>query len=151
MADELCVNTGGTAIGDALWKMHQKDEWKHVNKHKEGFCWKCEKKDAVGATLVNVCKHCGRNRGKEACLVTLANKGWDICYFCGKYDWNVHHLNVRLCHKCHLDVRMHMRELRQKGGATKVDPFWKAMRRRLGKDYSILMSDGTGNDKRFRR
>ena len=55
MADKLDVNTGGTAAGDKIWEMHQKDEQKAVNNHKEGHCWNCEKKKAVSATLFNVC------------------------------------------------------------------------------------------------
>ena len=43
MADKLDVNTGGTAAGKKIWDMHQADEQKHVNNHKEGFCWNCEK------------------------------------------------------------------------------------------------------------
>ncbi len=42
MADKLDVNTGGTAAGKKIWDMHQADEQKHVNNHKEGFCWNCE-------------------------------------------------------------------------------------------------------------
>ena len=44
MADKLDVNTGGTAAGDKIWEMHQKDEQKAVNNHKEGHCWNCEKR-----------------------------------------------------------------------------------------------------------
>ena len=68
MADKLDVNTGGTAAGDKIWDMHQKDEQKAVNNHKEGYCWK-------------------------------------------------------------------LRDFRRAGGSTSVDPFWKSMRRSMGKDY----------------
>jgi hypothetical protein len=35
LADKLDVNTGGTDVGKKLWKMHQADEQKAVNNHKE--------------------------------------------------------------------------------------------------------------------
>ncbi len=141
MADKLRVDTGGTPIGDALWKMHQADEQKHVNNHKEGFCWKCESKKAVSATLFNVCPHCRRNRGREFTLVTLADKGWDMCMFCSRYDWDIKQINARLCYSCHHKIRETMRDFRRAGGTTKVDPFWKSMRRTMGKD--IFMRRGT--------
>jgi hypothetical protein len=147
LADELCVNTGGTAIGDKLWKMHQEDEQKHVNKHKEGFCWKCEKKKAVSATLFNVCEHCRRNRGNEFLLVAVADKGWDMCMFCGRYTWDIKQMNARLCYSCHYKIRETLREFRRAGGTTKVDPFWKAMRRKMGNDLYMKR----GYDENLRR
>jgi hypothetical protein len=143
MATKLNVDTGGTKIGDKLWEMHQKDEQKAVNNYKEGFCWLCEKKKAVAATLFQVCEHCRRNRGREFALVTLADKGWDICFFCSKYKWDIKQINARLCHHCHLKVRETMREFRQEGGTTKVDPFWKSLRRKNGKDFAHIMTDPT--------
>ena len=135
LADKLDVNTGGTAAGKKIWDMHQADEQKHVNNHKEGFCWNCEKKKAVSATMFNVCAHCRRNRGPEFTLVTLADKGWDLCMFCGKYSWDIKQINARLCYSCHGRIRERLRDFRRAGGTTKVDPFWKKMRRNLGKDY----------------
>jgi hypothetical protein len=140
LADKLNVNTGGTAAGNKIWDMHQKDEQKRVNNHKEGFCWRCEKKKAVSATLFNVCEHCRRNRGHEFTLVTVADKGWDMCMFCGRYDWSIKQMNARLCYNCHYKVRETLRDFRRAGGTTKVDPFWKSMRRNLGKDF--LFQDG---------
>lgn len=145
LADKLNVNTGGTAAGKKIWDMHQNDEQKRVNNHKEGFCWKCEKKKAVSATLFNVCGHCSRNRGREFTLVTLADKGWDLCMFCGKYAFDIKQFNARLCYDCHYIVRKRLHDFRIAGGTTKVDPFWKSMRRKMGKD--LFMSDGV--TKRF--
>ena len=147
MADEMPINTGGTPVGDKLWKMHQADEQKHVNKHKEGFCWRCEKKKAVSATLFNVCGHCRRNRGNEFLLVTLADKGWDMCMFCARYTWDIKQLNARLCYNCHHKIREIMKKFRHEGGTTKVDPFWKHMRRTQGKDLFMQR----GESKSFRR
>jgi len=144
MADKLDVNTGGTAVGDKLWKMHQSDEQKRVNNHKEGFCWKCEKKKAVSATLFNICEHCRRNRGAEFLLVAVADKGWDMCMFCGKYTWDIKQMNARLCYSCHYKIRETMREFRRKGGTTNVDPFWKSMRRKMGND--LYMNRGYTTD-----
>lgn len=138
------VDTGGTDVGKKLWDMHQKDEQKHVNKHKEGFCWRCEEKKAVSATLFNVCAHCRRNRGAEFTLVTLADKGWDICNFCNKYTWNIKQINGRLCYNCYYKVRENARDFRREGGTTKVDPFWKSMRRTMGKD--LFMDRGYNQD-----
>jgi hypothetical protein len=146
LADKLDVNTGGTDVGKKLWKMHQADEQKAVNNHKEGFCWKCEEKKAVSATLFNVCEHCRRNRGHEFTLVTVADKGWDMCMFCGKYSWDIKQMNARLCYSCYYKLRETMRDFRRAGGTTKVDPFWKSMRRRMGND---LFMD-RGYSKNFR-
>jgi hypothetical protein len=140
LADKLNVDTGGTDVGKKLWKMHQDDEQKAVNNHKEGFCWKCEKKKSVAATLFNVCAHCRRNRGHEFLLVAVADKGWDMCYFCSRYTWDIKQMNARLCYECHGKVRETMKNFRKAGGTTKVDPFWKSMRRKGGKDF--LMGEG---------
>ena len=148
MATKLNVNTGGTAVGDKLWNIHQKDEQKSVNNYKEGFCWMCEKKKSVAATLFQVCEHCRRNRGAEFTLVTLADKGYDICFFCKKYKWDIKQINARLCYNCHYKVRETLRDFRRDGGSTKVDPFWKNLRRKHGQDWSIIMKDPT---KSYRR
>jgi hypothetical protein len=144
MADKLNVNTGGTAAGNKIWDMHQKDEQKRVNNHKEGFCWKCEKKKSVAATVFQTCQHCRRNRGNEFLLVAIADKGWDICFFCSRYTWDIKQFNARLCHECHLEVRATLKAFRKAGGTTKVDPFWKSMRRKGGKDF--LMGQGFSKD-----
>ncbi len=135
MADKLSVNTGGTKIGEKLWENHQKDEQKAVNEHKEGFCWRCEKKKAVAATLFNVCKRCLKGKDNVHTLVTVAEKGWDICMFHGKYDWGIKQINARLCHDCHKKLRRTLHDFRIAGGATKVDPFWQGMRKSQGKDF----------------
>ena len=141
MATKLPVNTGGYAVGKKLWEMHQKDEQKHVNNYKEGWCWRCEKKKAVAATLFHVCPHCRRNRGKEFTLVTLADKGWDMCFFCGRYGWDIKQINARLCFGCFDIIRRTMKKFHKAGGTEKVDPFWKSMKRKHGDDWSIIMSD----------
>jgi hypothetical protein len=148
VATKLNVNTGGTAAGDKVWEMHQKDEQKAVNNYKEGFCWLCEKKKAVAATLFNVCQHCRRNRGNEFSLVVVADKGWEYCMFCKNFKWDVKQINARLCHSCHGRVREAMRDFRRGGGQTKVDPFWKSLRRRHGKDWAAIMRDPTTSYRR---
>ena len=135
MADKLDVNTGGTKVGDKLWEMHQKDEQNAVNNHKEGFCWRCEKKKAVSATLFNVCGRCRRHKDAVHTLVTVADKGWDMCMFCSKYTWDTKQLNARLCYNCHHVIRGTLKKFRKGGGTTKVDPFWRSMRKTQGKDF----------------
>lgn len=142
MAEKLDVNTGGHAVGKKLWDMHQKDEYKSVNNYKEGYCWMCEEKKAVGATVVDVCQHCSRNRGMESILVSIANKGYALCHFCAKYQWDVYNINVRLCTSCYDRVRRTFKKFRHGGGDEELDPFWKYLKRRNGQDWKILMSDG---------
>jgi len=144
LADKLRLDSGGTDVGKKIIKMHQEDEQKAVNNHKEGFCWKCEKKKAVSATVFNVCQHCRRNRGNEFLLVSMADKGWDICMFCSRYTWDIKQFNARLCYECHYIVRKTMANFRKEGGTTKVDPFWKSMRRKGGKDF--MFSQGFSKD-----
>ena len=147
MAEKLDVNTGGTAIGNKLWDMHQKDEQKAVNNHKEGFCWRCEKKKAVSATLFTVCGRCRRHKDNVHTLVTVADKGWGLCMFCSKYSWDTKQLNARLCYNCHHVIRKTLHDFRVAGGTTKVDPFWKSMRKNMGKDF--MMREGI--TKNFRK
>lgn len=135
MADKLRVDTGGTDIGKKLWDTHQKNEYLAVNEHKEGFCWRCEKKKAVAATLFNVCSRCLKGKEHVHTLVTVADKGWDLCMFHGKYTWDIKQINARLCNECHLRLRKVLKEFRKAGGTTKVDPFWMSMRKQQGKDF----------------
>ena len=134
MATKLPVNVGSEA-GDRIWKKHQADEFKRVNEYKEGVCFNCFKNKALGAGLVDICHTCSEKRGPETVLAFVSQKFYGMCYFCGKYDNEINHLNVRLCQRCNEGVAKIIKSYNDKGGFYGSDPFWLSMRQKHGKDW----------------
>lgn len=150
MATKLPVSGIGTYIGKKLWQLHQDNEYTKVDNYKEGYCWFCFKRKAASATIIDICKECVDKRGSmEGTLATAGYKPYGLCYKCGKYKFDIHVLNIRTCQSCFARVRKILRAYNKAGGPKGFDPFWKSLRKSLGKDYNILMSDGVS--KRFRR
>ena len=143
MAEKLPVQTGGLPIGDKLWKIHQQNEYTHVDRYKEALCFMCFKRKASLATVVDVCTDCIEKRGSLEALLALAGfKPYGLCLKCGKYKFELHVLNVRLCQSCFYKIRQIIKAYNKAGGPKGADPFWKSMRKRFGKDYGILMDPG---------
>ena len=144
--NKLGINDGGTDIGKKIIDIHQTNEYTAVNKHKEGLCWGCFKNDAVGATVVECCTKCFEKRGKETILVDLGPKIYGMCHMCSLYVSPLKRLNVRFCLSCARRYRRHIRAFNKNDGMFGSDPFWKKMRRKLGKDYQVLFSEGFKKD-----
>ncbi len=141
MATILPVKLGNAPIAKGLWHLHQENEYTHVDHYKEALCWMCWSKKAAGATLVECCEKCCEKKGYEAVLVKASESYYDLCLICGKYKFTIFKLNVRLCQSCMKRVSNRVRDHRREGGQKKVDPFFKSLRRRLGKDWEILFND----------
>ena len=106
MATKLPVKTGGTALGDKLWKIHQLNEYTHVDNYKEALCFLCFKRKAASATIMDMCKDCIEKRGSTEGLLALAGyKPYGLCYKCGKYKFDLHVLNIRSCQLCFTKIR----------------------------------------------
>jgi len=150
LATKLPVSGVGTYIGKKLWKIHQDDEYTHVDNYKEGKCWFCFKRNVVSAMVLDICKECVDKRGSmEATLAAAGYKPYGLCSKCGKYKFDIHVLNLRVCISCFSRVRRIFKKYNKEGGVFGSDPFWKSLRKKHGKDFQILMSDGVS--KRFRR
>ena len=144
MATKLNVDTGSD-IGNKLWERHQSNEYTHVDNYKEAICINCFKKDATSATIADICGECGGKRGREPLLATVAQKMYGLCFFCGKYKFNIEQINARFCRKCHRKIANVTKEYNKKGGPMGMDPFWLAMRKKHGKDWKVIMSNNLGN------
>jgi hypothetical protein len=146
MAEKLKVDAGETTIGKKIVDIHQKNEYTHVNDYKEGMCFGCFGNGIpVGAGVVDICGDCAGKKGRETILVPIKEVYYGMCYFCGDYKFHMEQINARLCQKCHRRVANVMKEYNRKGGMFAVDPFWKNMRKKHGKDWQIIMSKGLGN------
>ena len=145
MATKLNVNTGGTAMGDKIWDIHQRSEYTKVNNYKEGMCFNCFESNAVSALVLDICGDCAGKRGRETILVPIKQVYYGLCYFCGTYKFNMEQINARLCHKCHRRTADVMKDYNKKGGMFNVDPFWVKQRKRNGKDWRIIFGQGLGN------
>jgi len=140
---KLPVQTGGLPIGDKLWKIHQQNEYTYVDNYKEALCFMCFKRKAVSATIVDMCADCVRKRGGlEGLLAVAGFKPYGLCYKCGKYKFEIHVLNHRICQLCFSRIRKILKAYNMAGGPKGYDPFWKSMRKKFGKDYEILMDHG---------
>jgi len=143
MATKLNVNSGGFDIGKKLWRRHQEDEYTHVDNYKEAICLNCFKKDAAAATIVDICGECAGKRGRESLLAKITDKMYGLCFFCGKYKFNLESINARFCRSCHRRIANVMKEYNKKGGMYNVDPFWLSMKRKFGNDWQELMKTPT--------
>ena len=122
-----------------LWNQHQQNEYTAINKHKEGLCFKCFSTDLAWATVSDICDDCLNKSGRESILATITKKMYGYCYFCGNYKFEINHINIRLCTKCFRKIADNLKSYNKQGGTQKVDPFWKKMRRKFGKDYKELL------------
>ena len=145
MPTELPVDTGGTDYGKKLWDKHQSNEFTRVNSYKEAVCLNCLKTDATSATIADICSECAGKRGREPLLATVSQKMYGLCFFCGHYKFNIEQINGRFCRSCHRRIANVTKEYNKKGGMFKADPFWIKMRKKLGKDWMKLMSNGSQN------
>ena len=143
MATKLNVDDGGLAIGKKLWKTHQENEYTHVDNYKEAICLNCFKKDAAAATIADIYGECAGKRGREPLLVKITDKMYGLCFFCGKHKFGIEQINARFCRGCHRRIANVTKEYNKKGGMFNVDPFWLAMKQKLGKDWKALMSNPT--------
>lgn len=140
MATKLPVNHGGTHIGRKIWDLHQKNEYTRVNNYKEALCFRCFKKDVAAAMVVDMCEKCSLKCGVEAKLVVAGMSAYGMCYMCGVYQFNIAKINARFCRTCFDVIRKRLKTYNKGGGPYHVDPFWKSVRRKLGKDWQILFS-----------
>ncbi len=141
MATKLPSNKDENWATKILWKRHQSNEFQRVDNYKEGYCFGCFTRKDAGATIVDVCLDCGMKRGHEPVLAKISEKFYGYCMICGEYKFKLLHMNVRFCHRCYTKIRKNMKKLRQQG-TDATDPFYKHLRRKLGKDWKYLMSDG---------
>jgi len=139
MPTKLPVDVGPSLRGKKLWAKHQSDEQKAVNEYKEGLCYNCFKNKAVAATLADMCEKCFNKRGTETILAKVVEKFYGMCYFCGEYKFPIVQYNIRLCQRCHQAVAKITSAYNKAGGIYGHDPFWKAMRKKQGKDWRQLM------------
>lgn len=139
MAHKLNVDTGGTHLGKKIWERHQADEYLKVSNYKEGFCFKCESKNAVAASIFEICQECMDKRGLEYVLARVGINYYGMCNFCGIHKYKLHKVNIRLCQSCMSKVTEYLSQFRK--GYDNVDPFWKSIKRRNGKDWKLLFSD----------
>jgi len=136
-----------TDIGKKLLEERQANEYTNVDKHQEGICYLCFKKDYVSATIIDICYKCASKKGMEPILAIVKRVEYGYCYDHGGYcdlvyKHNLAQVNVRLCLKCTQHVAKQHKLLR-KAGTHKIDPFWLSMRRKQGKDYMRLgINDG---------
>lgn len=123
-----------------LHELVQADEQKSINKHSEGYCYGCTRKDMIISSLFYACARCMYKRGRE-CLLTLVyhKPGEEICDFCGKWQrpFDCWQINASLCTKCMSKVSQFHLKYRKAGGK-KNTPWNKKQQRRFGNDWRIL-------------
>lgn len=133
------LNTSGQ--NDAFKKVvgwHQANEYLHINNYMEAKCFMCFGKDVALATVVQICEDCLKKKGKEAILVKIKVDMYGLCFNCGKYKFDIHHLNVRVCHKCNSRIVKVIDDWKRAGGMYGSDPFYQMLKSKLGKDWQIL-------------
>tara|TARA_Y100000590_G_C15745555_1_gene1021848 strand:- start:7957 stop:8400 length:444 start_codon:yes stop_codon:yes gene_type:complete len=145
MATKLDNNSQTNDFTKKLWERHQADEYTHVDHYKEAICINCFKRDTCAATIVMICGDCAGKRGREPLLAKISDKMYGLCYFCGDYKFKLEEINARFCTKCHRKVANITKDYNKKGGMFGADPFWIKMQKKLGKDWKILMTDGSQN------
>jgi len=119
----------------------QSNEDTKIDKHNEGVCWGCHKKDYILSSLWMACKSCIDKRGFESIYTIVKHKSIeDTCDFCGKWSrpFECFQINAGLCESCHGRVLDFHKNYRKAGGK-KQNPYTKRVRRKFGKDYQILM------------
>lgn len=122
----------------------QKDEHKNVNKHSEGFCWGCNRRDYIISSLFYSCKKCMEKRGSEALLAIVHHKPIEeMCDFCGKWQepFGTWQINISVCKSCMGKIEKLHLDYKKAGGMRKQNPFMKRMRKKYGKDFPILMKN----------
>jgi len=142
MPTKLNVDKGGLDIGNKLWAKHQKNEYTRVNNYKEAICLNCLKKDVAGATVAMICGDCAGVRGRETLLAVISTKFYGMCLFCGKYKFHLEEINARFCMPCHRKIADVCKDYNKKGGMYGNDPYWLKIKKRNGKDWRQMYSDG---------
>jgi len=145
MATSLNNNSGDNDFTKKLWKNHQADEYTHVDHYKEAICINCFKRDVAAATIATICGDCAGKRGREPLLAKMSDKMYGLCYFCGEHKFHIEEINARFCRSCHRKIANVTKAYNKKGGMFGADPFWIKMKKKLGKDWSVLMNDGSQN------
>jgi len=141
-----------TTMGKKLLEMRQRNEFTRVNKAQEGICYLCFKKDYVSATIIDVCFRCASKKGMEPILAIVKRIPYGYCYDHGGYSVleyanNLAQINIRLCMKCTKHVADQHKKIR-KAGTHQIDPFWKSLKRKEGKDYKMAGFMNDGNTRR---
>ncbi len=141
MATKLPTNEKSNWATKILWNRHQANEYLKVDNYKEGYCFNCANRQAVSATITDMCEACFDKRNPEGILAQISKepKIHQLCFYCGQYKEWVIQYNVRLCMRCHRQVRQILKRWNKKGGMFGNDPFWLKMRKRHGKDWKHLM------------
>lgn len=119
----------------------QSNDHTKVNKHNEGVCWGCMKKDYILSSLWMACKECINKRGFEALYTIVKHKAVeDTCDFCGQWTrpFECFQINAALCNSCHDKVLKFHANYRKAGGL-KQNPYTRKVRKKFGKDYKLLM------------
>ena len=145
MPTELNNNSNANDLTKKLWEKHQADEYTRVDNYKEAICINCFKRDATSATIADICGECAGKRGREPLLATVSHKMYGLCYFCGKYKFEIEQINARFCRSCHSRIAKVTKEYNKKGDMFGADTFWQKMRKKHGKDWKEIMSKGLGN------
>lgn len=123
-----------------LREMIQKDEQKSINKHSEGYCYGCTRKDFILSTLIYACRYCMAKRGKECLLNIVYHKpGDEMCDLCGRWQrpFDTFQINCSMCNSCMQKLIQFHQKYRKDGGRD-ANPFYKKLRRKYGKDWKIL-------------
>lgn len=127
-------------VAKKIDEIQSKNEYHRVNDYKEAYCYGCFGRDVAFARLAHVCEKCYQKHGKEAILVHVKWDTYGFCNFCGKYAFNLHYVNIRVCPKCSRLITKKVREYNKAGGHKNVDPFWQKIKKQYGKDYEILFN-----------
>ena len=146
MATELNTNKGVNAATKHLWNSHQANEYLRVDNYKEGYCYNCASRKAVGATVTDMCEPCFAKRNPEGILAQVSKEAslWGLCFYCGEYkEWIIQY-NVRLCQKCQRVVADVLKRWNKKGGMFGNDPFWLKMKKKYGNDWKALIFEQSG-------
>ncbi len=141
MATKLNNNAKSNWATKILWNRHQSNEYLKVDNYKEGYCFNCAERNAVCATVTDMCETCFDKRNPEGILAQVSKepKIHQLCFYCGRYkEWIIQY-NVRLCQRCFRQVAQILKAWNKKGGMFGNDPFWLKMRTRHGKDWKELM------------
>lgn len=128
-----------------LRELIQKDEQKNINKHSEGYCYGCTRKDYIISSLFYCCQRCMEKRGKECLLALVYQKpSEELCDFCGKWSkpYECWQINVSLCDSCMFKVKKFHNQYRKGGGREKQNPYYQRLRKKNGKDWKQIMYDG---------
>lgn len=124
-----------------LRKMIQSDEQKAINKHNEGVCYGCMRRDYILSSIFFCCHDCMHKRGTEALYTIVYHKpGEELCDFCGRWQrpFDTWQINCGLCEHCMSKLHAFHKRYRDEGGKAQ-QPYKKKMRRKYGKDYRLLL------------